>query len=260
MSKKIIILTIPGIGTKEEGYAARFEKDVRKFTNDEVQNNLQVLEARPFGVTDIDENQRKLFERLDDKNRLGGVLSLRKFVLEAFGDGVTFERDASNPKSNYRKVHNYLKGEIENVNALLNEEDVFVILAASMGVHVLSTYITDADNNKGIFENSPATTNQNLRNLDYLATIGCNIPLFMSGLREDQIVAFDKRNDHFTWDNYYDRDDVLGWPLQQMSASYDKLVTDHEVNIGLYAGSHAKYWNDNSFTKLFSKKLNELYR
>ena len=32
MSKKIVILTIPGIGTKKPGYSESFEKDVRRFT------------------------------------------------------------------------------------------------------------------------------------------------------------------------------------------------------------------------------------
>lgn len=259
MSKKIVILTIPGIGTKDVGYSTDFEKDIRRFTSNNVNANLRVLETRPFSVTEVDENQNNLFRRLDAANKLGGILSPRKFVLEAFGDGVTFERDSSNPESTYYKIHNYLKRKIEDANALLNEGDIFVILGASMGIHILSTYIWDADNGKGVFQNTPATTNQNLKNLDYLATIGCNIPLFVSGLRETQIVAIDKRNNHFTWDNYYDRDDVLGWPLQQMSSSYNELVNDYEINTGMYVGSHTKYWDDNDFTKPFSAKLDELY-
>ena len=181
MSKKIVIATIPGIGTKEVGYSTDFEKDIRRFANNKVKANLRILETRPFGVTDVDKNQNNLFRRLDAVNKLGGVLSLRKFVLEAFGDGVTFERDSSNPERTYHRIHTYLKKEIEEANSLLNEGDVLVILAASMGVHVLSTYIWDADNKKGIFKDNPAKPNQNLKNLDYLATIGCNIPLFVSG-------------------------------------------------------------------------------
>ncbi|MFT6923833.1 MAG: hypothetical protein ACJA1C_002853 [Crocinitomicaceae bacterium] len=259
MSKKIVILTIPGIGTKEVGYSTELEKDIRRFTNNQVKPNLKVLETLPFNATEVDRNQNELFRRLDAANKLGGKLSLRKFVIEAFGDGVTFERDAGSPNSNYKKIHQYLKGEIENANALLKEGDIFVILAASMGVHLLSTYIWDADNGKGIFADEAAKEGQNLKNLDYLATIGCNIPLFVSGLRESQIIAFNKRNDHFEWDNYYDRDDVLGWPLKQMSDSYDALVNDHEINTGQYVGSHVKYWDDNDFTKPFSEKLNTIY-
>lgn len=128
-----------------------------------------------------------------------------------------------------------------------------------LGVHLLSTYIWDADNNLGIFKNEHANTSNNLRNLSYLASIGCNIPLFVSGLPESKIIAIDKRNNEFSWDNYYDRDDVLGWPLKQLSKLYNNLVNDYEINTGQYVGSHVKYWDDNNFTKPLSEKLISIF-
>jgi hypothetical protein len=257
-----LILTIPGIGTKNPGYSVSFEKDLTKFSkNTSLQNNFKVIECRPFSVTEIDDNQEDLFRRLEADNKLGGMMSLRKFVMEAFGDGVTFERNTTDPDSPYQKIHRYLKAQIEEINALISKYDdaKFVILAGSVGSQLLSTYIWDADNNIGIFEKEYADSKNNLRNLSYLVTIGCNIPLFVSGFRESQIIAFDKRNFEFEWDNYYDKDDVLGWPLKQLSESYNNLVTDYEINTGAYVGSHLKYWDDNDFTKPFTKKLIELY-
>lgn len=258
--KKLILLVIPGIGTKEKGFSKSLESDLRAFTNQEVSRHLEIIETRPFSVTDVDKNQKDLLDRLSVANKLGGILSMRQFVIEAFGDGVTFERDAQSPNSNYKRIHHYIKNEIEKVNESKEEGDVFVILAASMGAHILSTYIWDADHKKGIFENETPTDQQRLKNLDYLVTIGCNIPLFVSGLAEDQIIAIDKRNENFKWDNYYDRDDVLGWPLKQLSPSYGELVTDYEINSGLYIGSHTRYWDDNDFTKPFSRSLNECWK
>lgn len=261
MTKKIIILTIPGIGTKQTGYSSGLEKDIHSYAKGTIlENNFRILETKPFGTTEIDENQRALFQRLDTANELGGLFSLRRFVLEAFGDGVTFERAANEPNSPYRRIHEYIKLKCEEAHGIMQQFDKakLVIVAGSLGAHILSTYIWDADKGIGIFKNNPAEPGQNLRNLSYLATIGCNIPLFVSGLREDQIFAFESRNSEFFWDNYYDRDDVLGWPLKQLSPSYDKLVTDHEINTGLYVGSHVKYWDDNDFTKPFTRKLIDL--
>lgn len=260
--KKVIVLAIPGIGTQKTGFSNRLGDDIIKHsTITDLKNNLRIIELRPFSVTNVDENQRAIFERLDTQNKLGGMLSLRHFVMEAFGDGVTYEREALKENSVYRNIQNYLRKEIRAVNQLLDESpgSKFVIVAASMGAHILSTYIWDADNSFGIFNDNPATPNENLRNLDFLATIGCNIPLFLSGMSENQIIAFDKRNEHFTWDNYYDQDDVLGWPLKQLSNSYNQLVTDYQINSGLYVGSHTKYWDDNDFTKPFTTKLDTLY-
>lgn len=261
MATKIFILTIPGIGTQKAGYSKKLKEDITDFAKGTpLARSFQVIEARPFSVTGIDKHQSELFKRLYNANKLGGIFSLREFVLKAFGDAVTFERNADAPDSPYKTIHSYLKEQIESVNEKMaaHKDSKLVIVAASMGVQVLSTYIWDADNGLGIFSKTPATAKNNLKNLSYLATIGCNLPLFVSGLPESKIKAFNKRNSKFTWDNFYDQDDVLGWPLKQMSASYNKLVTDYEINTGLYAGAHVKYWDDNDFTKPFVKSLLKL--
>ena len=262
MKKHIVILTIPGIGTHKTGYSEGFQEDLEKHArNTAFIGNYTVLETLPFACTDIDENQKILFARLKAENKLGGILSMRKLVLEAFGDGVAFEHNACRRDSSYHRIHIYMKECIEYANSLLRKYDnaELVILSSSLGCHILSTYIWDVDKSGGIFEYTPITEDNNLRNLRYLATIGCNIPLFVSGLDENQVKSIDKRNERFTWDNYYDRDDVLGWPLQQLSDSYNALVNDHEINSGLYIGSHVKYWDDNDFTKPFTEKMVEIF-
>ncbi|MDA3882989.1 MAG: hypothetical protein PF481_06870 [Bacteroidales bacterium] len=256
----IYILTIPGIGTKQAGYSKGLEKEIKKFSKGTLlENNFTIVETRPFNVTEIDEHQTELFNRLDTSNKLGGILSLRKFVVEAFGDAVTFERNPEADDSPYKKVHRHIRDKVEEEHNLMIQDKnaKLVIVAASMGVQVLSTYIWDADNGKGIFKNSPATPKNNLRSLNYFVSIGCNLPLFVSGLPESKIVAFDKRNENFIWQNYYDKDDVLGWPLKQLSPSYN-MVEDFQINTGLYAGAHVRYWEDNDFTKPFVKKMIEL--
>ena len=248
---KTVILTIAGIGTKKAGYSAEFEENLRKINKSEI----EVIECLPFATTGIDANQEALFNRLDAENNLGGILSLRKFVLEAFGDAATFSQDSPFVGSPYQEIHLELCESIRKANKILNEGDTFIILAASMGVHLVSTYIWDADNEKGLFENFYAFKSENLRNLDKLVSIGCNIPLFVSGLDESQIIPFEKRNDTFTWDNFYDKDDVLGYPLKQMSKPYGELVNDHQINVGLYAGSHVRYWGSKKFAKAFNELI-----
>ncbi len=262
MAKKIIILTIPGIGTQNPGYAKTMEDDLRHHTKGTcVEGNFRIVESRPFSVTEVDDNQEALYRRLSAKNRMGGVFSFRKFVMDAFGDGVAFERNAADPAGTYFKIHNYIRKRIKQVWALSKTFDDYrlIIVGHSMGCHLLSTYIWDADNGKGIFRENPATEEDSLENLDYLATIGCNIPLFVSGMREDQIIPFKKRNDHFKWDNFYDKDDILGWPMKQLSQPYEELVNDFEINTGLYIGSHMKYWNDNDFTKPLAEQMVNLF-
>lgn len=262
MENKFIILTILGIGTKKSGFSDKLKKGLIKYSeNTSLHNNFTVIEALPFKDANIDKNQKDIYNRLNKVNELGGILSLRKMVLFSFGDGVTFERNPTDHDSPYQRIHRYLSVKIEEANDIMQQYDNsrLVIVAASMGVHVLSTYIWDADNNKGIFKETHATSKNNLKNHSFLLTIGCNIPLFISELNQDDIIAFDKRNDEFNWENYYDRDDVLGWPLKQLSNSYNNTVTDYDINIGLYAGTHMKYWKHKKVIKPFTRKLVLLY-
>jgi hypothetical protein len=63
------------------------------------------------------------------------------------------------------------------------------------------------------------------------------------------------------WWNYYDKDDVLGYPLKPISPSYDAVVDeDIEINVGGFATSftpksHTEYWTDNDFTEPVAKFL-----
>lgn len=62
------------------------------------------------------------------------------------------------------------------------------------------------------------------------------------------------------WLNFYDPDDVLGYPLKPINAAYDNVVTDDiTINVGSWFStswnplSHSAYWTDNSFTKPVAK-------
>lgn len=262
MSKHIFILVIPGTGVKKAGFSDGLQKDLNKHTKKTtLKDNFTVLEYRPFHESGVDQNQEELFRRMKSRNRLGGILSFRKTVLHLVGDAVLFDRDIRNPNSAYQFIHQKLKTLLEEIHQSMKNYDQteLVILASSIGVYVLSCYIWDADHSLGIFYQTLATPENNLRDLSYLATIGCNIPMYVSALKEKNIVPIERRNQKFTWDNFYDKDDVLGWPLQPLSYGYNELVTDFEINSGAYVGSHFKYWNNNNFTKPFTEKLVKLF-
>lgn len=262
MSKHLFIIVISGSGTKKEGFSEKMQKDLKKFTkNTPLQDNYTVTECLPYNQSGIDADEAAMFDRMKADNKLGGILSLRKAFLGAFGDAVVFESNATNTESAYYRIHNYMKSCFESVNQQMQnyDESKLIIVAGSMAIHVLNCYIWDADKGIRIFEHSPANENNNLKNLSYLATIGCNIPIYLSAKQPEEIVPITRRNSEFSWDNYYDKDDVLGWPLKPLCSAYDSLVTDYQINTGAYVGSHMKYWDDNNFTKPFTKKLLELF-
>ena len=53
------------------------------------------------------------------------------------------------------------------------------------------------------------------------------------GMLSRTAACLPRPNDNFTWHNYFDVDDVLGYPLHTMADSYDvDWVKDHKVGVG----------------------------
>ncbi|MCH7761910.1 hypothetical protein IIA15_11020, partial [candidate division TA06 bacterium] len=116
-------------------------------------------------------------------------------------------------------------------------------------------------------------------NVTGIITFGCNIPLFVIGNDPIEAIEFPHRNlsdelkSKAEWHNYYDPDDVLGFPLKELKYSYDGLekppnvysypdvvMEDVPIQVGnfLIGGtpkSHTSYWGDNKFVEPVAKYI-----
>ena len=104
---------------------------------------------------------------------------------------------------------------------------------------------------------------ERMHTLAGMVTFGCNIPLFTFAYTNVVPIVFPAAElpdpgdvrDKAKWLNYFDPDDVLGYPLKSINAAYDAVVDeDIPINVGgLFSSwnpiSHTKYWTDNDFTK-----------
>jgi hypothetical protein len=93
-----------------------------------------------------------------------------------------------------------------------------------------------------------------------MVTFGSTIPLFTFAY--DKIVPITLPGSRLPpaavarprWLNFYDQDDVLGYPLRPVSREYAATVDeDIEINVGRFGLSstplsHNAYWTDNDFT------------
>ena len=106
---------------------------------------------------------------------------------------------------------------------------------------------------------------ERMQKLAGIVTFGCNIPFFTFAYEAVEPIEFPPGELTATlkrkakWLNYYDPDDVLGYPLKAINADYRKVVTkDIPINVGGVFSSwnplaHGGYWTDNSFTKPVAK-------
>jgi hypothetical protein len=161
-----------------------------------------------------------------------------------------------------------------------DEAPPLAIVAHSLGCQVMSNYIWDAQQPRayagiwstalddGVPADTPRDRFRRTRSLQRLLTTGCNIPVFVAGHSTIEPIERRKLGADFRWINQFDADDVLGWPLAQLSAAYAALVEDHAVNASgdsllghlkaLTPYSHMQYWSTDSVLDRIAEALREL--
>lgn len=263
MEKEIALITLHGMGEYKPNYFYDLKDKLSKsLGSDWSKIAFEPVQYQPI----LQNNQNDIWQKMNRFPLDGSIL--RRFLLFGFSDAGSLEYSArSNVSDQYIKVQKEIIRALDKIYlALQDPNKPIVIIAQSLGCQVISNYLWDAKHNLGVFnglEPEASEQQKSFRRLNsciHLTTTGCNIPMFVGGL--DPIEAISKPNPNFTWDNYFDRDDVLGWPLSPLSPSYNNLVTDHEINAGgIFTSwtlwSHGEYWTDKQVIEPLIKKLRD---
>jgi hypothetical protein len=207
-------------------------------------------------------------------------IALRKFLLFGFSDAASLEYRKEADDSAYYQTQMRILNALDSIYADAEDQTIPVVMVAqSLGCQVLSSYIWDAQRpkpgssgiwskplNDGVAPGSSQDLFRRLRSLVHMCTTGCNIPIFVAGHKK--IEAIHRPNDQFTWQNFFDKDDSLGWPLAPLSQSYWELVTDVSINAGgsLLSKitkswnplSHGEYWSDSQVIDHLATTLKSL--
>lgn len=260
MAPKIAVLTIHGMGNQKPNYGDRLRTRLLRRLDGDVVRSLEWESIWYHG--EFQGQQDAVWTRTR-RHKIDQV-KLRKFFLFYFGDATATELRPDQEGSVYQRVMRRVLGHLDALRERLDDEGTpLIIVAHSLGCQVISNYIWDAQKGIGIWRDSEPTEFQKCGTARYLVTSGCNIPLFVSGL--PRIEAIDKPNEAFQWLNFYDRDDVLGWPLRPLSRgfpnSYESVVTrDIEINVGFTPLSHTGYWEDGDFVNPLASLVETLHR
>ncbi|HDW2202790.1 MULTISPECIES: hypothetical protein [Klebsiella pneumoniae complex] len=270
MKKKAALITIHGMGKTEKTYADTFFNKLNNKLGG-LSNSLHTDKIYYQGI--LQENEDKVWGRVADSVRW---LDLRQFVLFGFGDAAGLEAKKEYPNSVYTLAQAEIGKVLLDTYSKIEPDAPVFILAQSLGCQVTSCYFWDAQEHQknkpvsaGIWK-SNSDLNLYVNNgkelspaqLSFLAgdrfkyfyTTGCNIPIFVAAHATKYILPI-KPNNNFVWNNYYDKDDILGWPLEKLSDEYASVVKDYPINAGGgpfgWIGkswnpmSHTQYWEDN---------------
>ena len=195
-------------------------------------------------------------------------VGIRQFVLHNFGDATAYQRHG-HVESAGALIHQRVSTAIEELQTELADPTApIVVLAHSLGGHIMSSYIWDRQHGR---PGGPLLPLEPLPMLAGMLTFGCNIPLFALAYRDakpinlpGEGVAKRELIDAVRWLNFLDQDDVLGWPLRPLyMRDMDALteaqrgtvarLEDYEISVGgVLTGwnpaSHDFYWEDDEFT------------
>ena len=190
----------------------------------------------------------------------------RRFVISHFGDALAYQRVPSQGTDIYQRIHARIREQLAALREQMGGDRPILVLAHSLGSAIVSNYIWDE-------QKSPApgtSATQRMETLAGLVTFGSNIPLFTLCLGDVVAIRFPvptlsgPLREASRWLNFFDADDVLGYPLRPLSESYREAVTaDLQINVGSTLRSwnprsHEEYWMDNDFTTPVAGLIREL--
>jgi hypothetical protein len=277
MSADLAVLTIHGMGNTPETYADDLMERLERKLGTQLWRRIHV--GKIYYQNILQQNQVRMFRDMRQNSEID-YIKLRQFLLFGFSDAAGLERKASAAGSPYERAQQAIQGTLNAAwNALGATPKPVMIFAHSLGCQVMSNYIWDSQSpssGQGVWKDSPPTGTEKdnflrLKSLRALYTTGCNIPIFLAGFPMDELVSFKTKSGgyDFEWHNFYDEDDVLGWPLKPMSPSFSAEVTsDHAINadgglVGkLVSGwnplSHNEYWKDSEVLNRAARTIQNL--
>lgn len=260
MTQKIAVAVIHGAGTPDETFADEIIKRIlnRFSKNLSIENAEEQLVFEPIFWSSIFESEQKeLWERLQKDADLN-YSRLRRFVIEFLADAIAYQPTKLG-NQNYDKVHAFIAGGIQRLREKAGPTAPLCIISHSLGSIVASNYFYDLQYKR---ENMGAGTAKCTDNapieqcetLSLFYTLGS--PMALWSLRyidfgspitvpSPAVQSFYPEIEG-EWLNFYDKDDVLAFPLKGVNESYAKAVTkDVPVN----AGGLLTSWNPLSHNK-----------
>lgn len=278
---KIAVGIIHGIGRQKPD----FYEELASALNERLSLLCPEIELVTEGIYwgDITERiEERLLSKLAPYNlRWDNWIDARGFMINFVGDAIAYQPvpNADNPNPHefiYTDIHERVARKLQCLARRAGKATPLCLIGHSLGTVIASNYLYDLQNRKlppriqSIIAhgNTPLERGETL---SHLFTMGSPIALWT--LRYDdfgkpiQVPALKFRRQRVgEWVNFYDKDDVIAYPLKTLSESYNQAVSeDIEVsNPGLMAwtplGSHGGYFRSAAIQMRICQSLARMYR
>lgn len=246
-SGKVGLLILHGMGSQQEGYSRPFRAALRRLLGSVAD---RVVSYEIYWAAELEQRERQLWLQMrraqmpEDEPIELRWRRVRRFIVHSFADALAYNlppppddhRDPREPGNIYQRIHGRVESRVEELYGELGARTPVVVVAHSLGAHIVSNYIWDTeplpdhlpgcdgsctDEQRSGSEGEPPWSP--IPTLAGLITFGANIPLFSLAFDNASPVVLpgkdlapDSLREYAAWLNLLDLDDVLGWPIRAL--------------------------------------------
>lgn len=281
---KIAVGFVHGIGKQKsdfyEGMAAALSERLA-----EACPEIQLMAEGIYWADLTDRLEDKLKERLAPYDlRWDNWIDARGYVISFLGDAIAYqplnrEDDSQAKEYIYADIHERFFDRLESLSRKAGPNAPLCLIAHSLGTIITSNYLYDLQNGilppriRGRIADSDSALVRG-ETLTHLYTMGSPIAVWTMRYEDfGQPIAFpsplirERGLPYGEWVNFYDKDDVIAYPIKPLSHRYCEAVTaDIEVrNPGILAntplGAHGGYYrSEDVLSRIVNSLVDYYYR
>jgi hypothetical protein len=284
MAPRLAIAVIHGIGRANPGFAdprsPRFTEGLaqglhRAFAR---RAGLSVGQAREalaiepvYWAPVLEERQDCLDQRLGIKRRLSACFGVRQFVFHQLSDSIGYQL-AAGDRTLYDSIHHCFAQSLERLVARTSDRAPLCVMAHSLGSTIASNYLWDLQQHLNRVPVGPSALAQG-QTLALFYTFGSQLPFWAMRHRDfgtPIAVPSPLLGRHYPglageWVNFYDRHDLLGYPLRDINLQYSQVVVDQPVRAGNWLTQwtplcHSGYWKSPQMLDRMAQGLVAVWR
>lgn len=267
--KRLAVAIIHGIGSEKEFFSVELKhRIVQEYLKGDPDNRMEddLLFHEIYWGDLVKDEHGELLKQLDYRNELT-YQGVRNMFVDFMRLGLSYRKGSGSGL--YEAIHGRIKESLAKFAThrhVDTDSTPMVLMAHSFGSVIMSDYIHDLANNGA--DLSPFESFQTLAGIITFAS-----PLGVYSAHHDDFhgpmpkvgkALEDGLKDRVKWLNFYDKDDVVAYPLKNVSEDYNQAVDeDIEINVGSAATSwnpacHTGYWEDKDFYKPVAQYLGEV--
>lgn len=275
MAHHIAIAVVHGMGSADQHYSVELKHRVTEsyVRAGKARSDEDLVWQEVYWGDLVQAQHARTLNAVNYKNDLA-YPGLRELFVDYLGTSLAYRPQSGYPL--YPLLHARIKEQLAKLGShrrIDNERTPLVVLAHSFGSVIMSNYIYDLQIEQarigGLVRG--LTAFEQFHTFAGFITFGSPLAVyadqpgdFNRAIRVRGAGLSSAQNEVAKWLNFYDKDDIIAYPLKGINPAYAEAVSDDiEINVGSAAtswnpGCHNGYWEDPDFYRPVADYLGNL--